>query len=270
MLYTIKKFTTKGKTFKLVLTKHFNSCRKNEDISRGKLVFNSSSQIINLFNWAFERFDLTEFTNKNKIVLIFNHNNEQYGLLLKLERNFNKRTNQLSSTTKAVAITVDKIDKRHFTNHVMFVKEENRFYLNDYVLPKSNMKIEYNACEVVSNYRFDCKLYMKNEYLDLLKNNIQNLFLNKLFRDILKECNQELNTIVDFNSCNCVVCLNNNEKFIYLSLFFELGLKCDEFWVIVENIEICESRKDIYCKEIVYIDTKVKKKGFKIVKKNNH
>jgi len=132
--YAIKDFNIKynDQEIRVSLSAHMYQARKGQNYKRG-FMFKTTGQIKKLLQYALEKYSLLEYKDKGKVGIMFTYTSNTYGLLVSVET---KNENIVSIKI----VTVDKVEERHYKEHVIFVKEKNKIMMHEYELKRSYMK----------------------------------------------------------------------------------------------------------------------------------
>lgn len=140
------KFLNKGNiSYKIKVSSHFRQTRKNEVRKRG-FMFKTIGQVERILLYAMRNRGIEDFIDKKRVVIKFSYFGEIYGLLISLDSS--KIKNNLVEIT---LITVDKEDTRHYTEHLMFMKEDIRIDMSEYELFSTSSKYikDFSICTLL-------------------------------------------------------------------------------------------------------------------------
>lgn len=168
------------KKISLVLSNHLYKKRDNQDFKRGYM-FKTMGQWKDFFLYALKNYNILDFINKGKTSIIFNHFGDRYSMLINIESNYYTKPGYDLSIT---VITIDKIEKRHFTNNMIFGKESNRVTMQNYSTKKSFLKF---AKENVSSVKFKINQTDKSDSFNLILTNVKNDQIKALLKELVSE-----------------------------------------------------------------------------------
>jgi len=257
-MFIEKNFIYNDMKFCLKITHHFLKKRKNQKFIRGRILFNNSWQIINLLQETIKKHPVTEQIDKDKIVIILNKNEKQYGFLIKLEKD------NIHKTINIILITIDEIDTRHFNNHLMFGKEKNRFYMLDYKIPisfsKRNNIIKYSCNKYLKKYNF----IIDQNSLNFFNKYINDFLISSLSKEILIHI-EDINLNYKRPTRKELFLIKIQNFYIYFNIFIEFDFDCISYNIFIRNPKIIYNEKT-YLKDSLYITNFIEKN--KLIKQN--
>lgn len=151
MTKLLEKFKLDDET-RVVLAGHLFLRREGEMRSR-IAIFHNSFQILDVIRYAIKEADLLSYKNKGKLALIVplveaNQETCTYGISVSVEPS----TDIYNYKNDIVVITMEKQDKRHYTDSLQLQKSKCRFYLNDY-----EMKMSFRRKDLIKADTFKIK-----------------------------------------------------------------------------------------------------------------
>ena len=129
-------FIVGEQTVTVILTKHLFRRREYKGVLEKHVRiadFKATWQLEDAITAALFTYGLAEFANCGRSVFVFDsHKGERLAMLLEIRKDESKQY-------VVTIITIDKITKRHYTQHDIFMKERQKVY-SDYSLKKSYTK----------------------------------------------------------------------------------------------------------------------------------
>ncbi|MDD3466345.1 MAG: hypothetical protein PHE67_04270 [Campylobacterales bacterium] len=191
--------TTKGRV-EVYLTAHlFQTRNKNNEHRYRSFMFQSRWQYEDIIKSAFELYNISEYSNKGKVALIFQYSGEEYGILLDIKKK--------NAGYSAYIITIDKLRDRHYSHGGMFARENNKIYTK-YVLQESFLLEPKSRFDTVKDTQF----FQTNFFAAKVKkyNHMDKIDFIRIFHSLhTRSMVQSIKT----NSCFWIhVGLDKNEK----------------------------------------------------------